>query len=235
MPPVPGRKSAPTMPLVSFASPASGSRSVSRFREGSEVRRRSRAGITVFEMVVTLTIVLVVVSIFSRMVVATSGLRSANRENAIAAEAARVVLERMRNQDFRKLFRLYNDVPGDDPGGAGSAPGHRFAVEGLEPLPTSQDDLVGEIFLPAALLPPYVDESLITGQPPVLPDKLQVREDLELPQLGMPRDLNGDSIIDKYDHAKDYTLLPVRIRIEWKGRAGPREFELYTMLGNFIL
>ena len=51
-------------------------------------------------------------------------------------------------------------------------------------------------------------------------------------QLGMPRDLNGDGAIDSENHAKDYLLLPVCIRIEWRGLTGDREYELHTVLLN---
>src|SRR5690349_257058 len=33
---------------------------------------------------------------------------------------------------------------------------------------------------------------------------------------GMPRDLNGDGVLDSADHSTNYTLLPVKITIEWR-------------------
>ena len=61
----------------------------------------------------------------------------------------------------------------------------------------------------------------------------ELREDHQDERLGMPRDLNGDSILDDLDHASDYILLPVRIRVEWQGRNGPRSFEIHSMLTEF--
>jgi hypothetical protein len=49
----------------------------------------------------------------------------------------------------------------------------------------------------------------------------------------MPRDLNGDNIIDGEDHADDYLVLPVRIRIQWIGRMGPRTYALETIVADF--
>lgn len=184
------------------------------------------------ELMVVMTILVVVVSIFYQMVVSVSGLRRANRESAIAAEAARMMIETMRNEEFSELYALYNGNSEDDPSGPGTAPGHRFAVEGLRATDESPDGLVGEIFFPnAAQLPEGVGgagllEVLTTDEPWAL------REDLEIENLGMPRDLNGDNIIDARSHDKHYILLPVRIRLEWTGKTGPRTFEIFTMLAH---
>ena len=37
-----------------------------------------------------------------------------------------------------------------------------------------------------------------------------------------------DAVAHHVDHAGDYAILPVRIRIEWNGRAGDRAYEAYT-------
>ena len=50
--------------------------------------------------------------------------------------------------------------------------------------------------------------------------------------LGMPRDLNGDGVIDSEDHAGDYVLLPVKVRVNWRGITGDRSFEVCTVLLN---
>jgi hypothetical protein len=50
--------------------------------------------------------------------------------------------------------------------------------------------------------------------------------------LGMPRDLTGDILIDNFDHAADYRILPVRVRVSWTGKSGPRSIELQTLLSG---
>jgi hypothetical protein len=60
-----------------------------------------------------------------------------------------------------------------------------------------------------------------------------LREDVNLPELGMPRDLNGDGAVDAGNHSTDYRLLPVIVRVRWQGAGGPSQFELKTMLANF--
>ena len=52
------------------------------------------------------------------------------------------------------------------------------------------------------------------------------------PRLCMPRDLNGDKVIDGEDHSLDYMVLPVTVSVRWKGKGGVRTFELHTMLAQ---
>jgi hypothetical protein len=61
----------------------------------------------------------------------------------------------------------------------------------------------------------------------------QLREDAAMPELGMPRDLNGDGAVDANDHALDYTLLPVIVRVRWRTASGAGVYELKTMLAGF--
>jgi hypothetical protein len=43
-------------------------------------------------------------------------------------------------------------------------------------------------------------------------------------------DLNADGTVDTADHASDYTLLPVRVRVDWRGPSGPQNYQLETIL-----
>ena len=179
-----------------------------------------------------MSILLVASNIFYRMVASTSKLREVNRENAIAADAARVVIEQMRNEDFTQLFYLFNEDPSDDPDGPGSAPGNRFSVENLEPLASDSAGVVGEIILPARLTP--VDSSGQAGAGgAALVEELWLREDLADAELGLPRDLNGDNVIDDTDHAGDYMILPVCVVVRWQGRHSERSLRMVTMLADF--
>ncbi len=174
---------------------------------------------TVLELILASAIFLVAVSVFMRAVLSMSGQRAINRENAIAADAVRNLIETMRNEDFEEVFALYNDDESDDPVQLEPIPGHRFAVAGLNPLEDSPDGLVGEVFFPS------VDVSV----PPAEPD-LELRESVVDANLGTPRDLNGDSLVDGLDHSSDYYILPISIRLDWQGRHGPREYITTTML-----
>ena len=46
-----------------------------------------------------------------------------------------------------------------------------------------------------------------------------LREDVFMPELGLPMDLNGDGVIDAQNHALDYKVLPVTIQLRWARRA----------------
>lgn len=87
-----------------------------------------------------------------------------------------------------------------------------FAVDGLAPQESDGDGMVGEIVFP-------VEDG-------------ELREDLDLPKLGTPLDLDGLGGIDGADHAADYRLLPVLVRVAWRGGDGPMLVELRTILAQ---
>lgn len=140
---------------------------------------------------------------------------STSHEAVVAREAARTMIETLREQPFDELFALYNADDQDDPGGPGTAPGNGFAVDGLQPTDDDPDALPGEVLLPNT-----------PGTPGVL------REDLNDRRLGLPRDLDGDGQIDAANHADDYLLLPVVVRVEWQSSSGTGRVELRTMLAD---
>lgn len=162
----------------------------------------------------TITIITVSLAMFAQTMASSKKLDPVASESAIAASAARTVLEEMKNQDFASLYALYNTSTADDPGGAGTAPGATFAVPELASVVPG--GRAGTIVFP-------------TNGP-------QLREDVNDKALGMPRDLNADGVVDNANHAGDYLLLPIRVRIEWiaKGtKSTQRHFEMYTMFTSF--
>lgn len=141
-------------------------------------------------------------------------LGEATMETSQAYRAAENLIERLVGMPLSQVFQRYNDDPTDDLSGVGLDPGANFAVVGLDPLDGDADGFPGRVFLPAAAASPG-----------------DLREDLVDADLGMPRDLNADGVIDTANHSDDYLILPVRIRVEWKGRGGPRFVEMETVLG----
>jgi hypothetical protein len=115
----------------------------------------------------------------------------------------------MRATPFAEVYARFNDNPADDPP-AGVSPGSSFAVRGLDPLPADPDDMCGSISFPG--------------------DGFSLREDVLVREFGSPRDLNGDGNIDSDDHGADYAILPVRVRIDWRGQSGVRKVEFVTAL-----
>jgi hypothetical protein len=181
------------------------------------LRRSRRAGLTLIEIAVGCVILVTGVLSFAQAMIALEKGQQHTREVGRATQAARQVLEGIQAQAFAEAFRYYNGTPDDDPGGPGTAPGKNFSVPGLNPKPGDPDGFVGEVIFPTP-----------AGMPGVL------RENTVDTKLGMPRDLNGDGLINTLaDYSTTYTILPVRVRVEWVGTGGPGVVELRTLLGNF--
>ncbi len=183
-------------------------------RRSANVRANGRAGHTVLEVLIAFLVLCAGLLGFARAIGSSMTASTASYESTRAREAAREMLELIATSSTSEVFALYNDDPNDDPGGVGTAPGPHFEVEGL---PLSWDDdnaFAGEVLLPVFEKAPGM-----------------LREDFS-GGLGMPRDLNGDGDIDDADHSGDYLMLPVTVRVEWRGSSGTSQVELRTMLGN---
>jgi hypothetical protein len=159
-------------------------------------------------LLITVTILLIALKMTVQTLTSVNKLSPVNRETAIATTVALSKLEELRSVPFDEIFARYNDLDADDPGGVGTAAGGDFAVPFLEPRAGDPDGLVGRIDFPTV------------GD--------ELREDVVDRDLGMPRDLDGDGAEDTDDHAGDYAILPVRVRIEWTGRSGDRSIVMYT-------
>lgn len=183
-----------------------------------ERQHAPRSGVTLVEIAVAMLVFAVASGVMLQTMAAGHGLRGTAQEEWLATSAAQNVLERIRNEAFRDVVRLYDANPFNDPGGAGTAPGATFDVPGLDPTPGDEDGFVGEVVLPVVNVGTEVAPSW------------QVREDQGEGLLGLPRDLSGDAVIDASDHAEDYAILPVMVRVRWTGRHGRRELRFFTSL-----
>ncbi len=173
---------------------------------------------TLLEVVVAMAVLTLAFAMYSGAVIALGRQNQMMREEAVAGDACQEVIETMRSEPFAQLYSLYNHDTADDPLGEDTAPGARFEVWGLDPAPGAPEEIAGEVFLPEIEVSPGV---------------WQLREDIDDPDLGMPRDLNGDSRIDGLDHSSDYIHLPTLLRVEWKGLNGVRRFEIVTMCTEY--
>lgn len=164
---------------------------------------------TLLELSLVMAILAVALVALSQSLVGSTSLNQTNRESALASDGIREVLERMAGVDnFATVYALYNADPLDDP--PGGAPGATFQVWGLDPI--DGRPAVGEVVFPT------VGTDLL--------------ENIVDPELGMPRDLNGDGAIDGIDHSENYRLLPVLLRVRWKGQNGERMAEARTLLAD---
>jgi prepilin-type N-terminal cleavage/methylation domain-containing protein len=171
---------------------------------------RRRAGFTLVELTVVMVVLTLAIAMFSSTLASTAARTPLAREQTAAAEAARRQLEILRSEPFGEVFARFNAEAADDPDGPGTAPGPGFAVRGLRAMPDDADGLVGELLFPAI--------------------GAALREDLPSELFGTPRDLDGDTLIDDVDHAGDYIVLPVLVRVRWESAGGAeRVFEMSTM------
>lgn len=174
-----------------------------------------RAGFSLLEAMIGMALLALAVGGFAASIQSGVDLGRVNRETALAHQAARQRLESIQAAPFGQVFRTFNEDPADDPGGPGTAPGNGFAVPGLSAIPGDADGLPGLVRFPDSDGP---------GGARIL------RESVEDVRSGMPRDLNADGVVDDEDHAGDYVLLPVSIRVEWRGASGSRSVELSALL-----
>lgn len=178
--------------------------------------RQSKRGLSLVEIAVTLSVLITVLTGFSQALVSSMVASQAARETAVATDAARAVMESLQATNFQSVFQANNSVADDDPG-VGTLRLAGFEVEGLPPRPGDADGLCGEILFP---------EELVGGAS-------ELREDLVDSVLTMPRDLNGDGVIDSADHSSDYQILPVVVRVDWRGAAGNSRVQFRTILANY--
>ncbi len=160
----------------------------------------SSRGMTLIEVVVALAVFSMAALALASLLFSTARLNEANREKTVAQNAAKAMVESMRNEEFAEIFRRFNDDPVDDPEGSGTAPGANFTIAGLQAIDGDADGRPGRIDFPTT-----------SGQ---------LREDFNDPLLQMPRDLNGDAAVDSNDHSADYRILPVTVTVEWKSIGG---------------
>ena len=176
------------------------------------MRAKSRSGFTMLEVSIVCVIMAVALVMLSGTIASTAQVVPQSAERFRAAEAAADIIEQMHGSSIDDLFRLFNVNPDDDPDGMGTAPGAAFDVDGLAPVKGDPDGRVGRILMPE-----------LNGQ------LLEIVEDA---LLGMPRDLNSDTELDDFDHAGDWIILPVVVRIEWQGSHGVRSIDIPTMFAR---
>ncbi len=170
----------------------------------------SGSGFSAVDVLIAATILLAgMVGVFGTLF-STTSLNSVIQERTLAASTAAELAEALYSATHAEVFATYNADPADDPSGSGTAVGEHFDVEGLAARDDDSDGHVGRVLFPTQ----------------VVGGDLQLREDITDSAMQMPRDLNGDGAIDDQDHALDYSLLPVRIQIEWEGTRGEGSLEL---------
>jgi len=160
----------------------------------------------------SIAVMVVGVSALASTVVTGSALNQVSHETEVARKAIQTQIDAMRSTNFAQVFATYNVSGADDPAGANTAPGANFAVAGLTPVVGAPGGVAGRVIFPS--------------------NGPQLFENGADTIIGMPRDLNLDAAVDALDHAADYMILPVRVRVQWQGASGQRTIELSTQLSG---
>ena len=176
----------------------------------------NQRGATLIEVLVATTVLMLALLAFTRVIVSSLSATDSQHEASVARSAAQQMIERLQATEFESVFALYNEFPDDDPDGPGTAFGKNFQVSELSARSGDADGLVGEVLFPISLDSNGLLDELHRG-----------------PYFGTPRDLNGDGLVDGLLPAGEYKLLPVLVRLEWRGTSGPSKLELRTLLADY--
>lgn len=177
------------------------------------MRRCGERGITMLEVTISMALMTASICALLSVMFTSHRVSDSSNDTTIAMNAVYNMIEQMRNySDFESVYAYYNSNASDDPGGSGTAPGCNFTVSGLTAKSGDSDGRPGKIVFPEA--------TIGTG--------LNLAENVSNSQMGMPRDLNGDGVIDAVSHSTDYIMLPVRVEVEWQGSEGDRKVSAHT-------
>jgi prepilin-type N-terminal cleavage/methylation domain-containing protein len=165
---------------------------------------RARAGFTLIELMVAFSALLVVLLGFSRMLLSSHMASSTTHEATLAKEAARSMVEQLQAGEFDELYATYK---------AAGTIGSGFAVRGLEAPAGDADGLPGRILFPES--GGVLSEAAIQAQ------------------YGWPVDMDGDGAFVTADVSTTYQVLPVVVRVEWRGSGGDGQVEFKTVIAEY--
>jgi hypothetical protein len=201
--------------------------------------RRREAGFSVVETLCGMTLMFVGLLSLASSTVTGMATNETNRESARATSAARQFLESLQVEvAFEDVYRAYTAEPEtavepDEGLLATLSPGLRTQVaEGTRLLASGEEGklypILARKFEVVGLEASKGKERAEMGE--VCFPVAQGEAGLELREDVAGRDLNGDGVIDNLCHAHDYKILPVTVKVEWKGTRGVRQLEFQTLL-----
>jgi len=201
-------------------------------------RRSRRRGMGLIDCLISIVVISLSSFGFLAASMASSKLEVETRAVAVAVELTRDVVEELQATPLDEIIARFNDDPEDDPDGIGTARGSTFLLDtrrALEGTATTtayrQEDeeaVDGSNTIPEKMeceirLPIVIDGSGI----------VELTEESELPEFGLPADLNGDGEIDGDNRLADFHVLPIVIRMEWPTLdGGRRTLDFATVLGG---
>jgi prepilin-type N-terminal cleavage/methylation domain-containing protein len=174
----------------------------------------TQAGFSLLEVLISLGVLLTGLLAYGGLTLSVNRGVNLSSERATALEAARAQLERLRSVPFDECFAAFDGAKEND---SAFAPGPDFHVKGLTPVGGGKNAPCGRVIFPT------VADGTVGSVP-------ELREDVVSPDLGMPRDLDGDGAIDAEPKNSSYVQLPVIVEVRWTGVLGEQRVRLWTVL-----
>ena len=193
---------------------------VALFAEATIRRIHHRAGFTLLEVMVAMSILVIALTGALGLLLQNMVVTEAHRRQVAAIKAAEQRIEQLRDTqttNLHEIYNLYNNDPADDPGGPGTGPGPNFDVPGLLLQSGDTDGFCGRVYFPTTTV--GANEEL--------------REDSSVTELGGGTiDFDGLNGIDSNDHSlnDNLTLLPVCVIVEWQMGNKPLSVRYSTVL-----
>jgi hypothetical protein len=189
--------------------------------------RSASAGFALIEVALALLVIAVATLGSVSWTLSGMSLEASNREMADGHDAMRVLLEELQEVPFDEVFARFNDLPGDDPAGAGSARGSTFSIEATRKAN----------FLDRTPDSPSKGTIAYRKVPLEVQISFPIDEDGNLSEAAQGAewgdrtwDFDGDGKITADALNTRYMLLPVRVRIRWSGAKGTRTLEHVRLL-----
>lgn len=178
---------------------------------GDEARmRRSQRGFTLIEVLISATVLVVAILGFVASAFASHGLSRTAEDRRIAVETLDRFVERVRaDPDWAGLYNRLRPLSSE------SAKDKNLTWLGTDlslqtwPANSYYADFIPPTTLGTVTFLVQVPVKTAGGVP-------SLREDENAPRYGLPRDLNGDALIDDDARAADNRVLPVVARIRWQ-------------------
>jgi prepilin-type N-terminal cleavage/methylation domain-containing protein len=197
--------------------------------------RRRDSGVSLMELMIAMAIMVLALLALMSSVFSSSRLVDNSKEKTLAYEAARAKIEEMRNWtlagSYGQLFTYYT-TPANfgnpyktclDPLNAGKA--NKVPVAGLNPIVNNgvPQDILTVYF-------PVDGGGNLTENPTSPPMSAEM-----ISALGMPKDLNRNGNTTDFAGALNtgYKILPVYVKVQWKGIGGKSTFiEVSTFISE---
>ena len=171
----------------------------------------SRSGFSLVDVCMSMALLVVGLGVLIGSTFSAMKLDQVNASTALASQALRGLCEEMQAMPIEEVLDSYVVADDED---------ERTKAQKLARLTLRDPSLADRTGR----------EPIARARFPLDADGRTLREDLELPEFGLPRDLDGDGAIDAGDKRGLFRILPVVLELDWEGPSGPQHLRVSTVL-----